>query len=127
MKFRFYFIFIFVVIILSLTFWSNSNDESLESNIQGKWNIIKATRNGRKTSTFESGYFKFWHSDSIETNILGGKIVSFYHLNKKTIISNSKLPKIIVSKVDNDTLLLKAKISNYAFDFVLKKEQNYDK
>lgn len=108
-------------------FFSCSNEQDTTSLIQGKWNIIKASRNGRKTSTFENGYFQFSGSDSIETNILGEKVSTIYHLENKTIISGSILPKIIVNKVNKDSLFLRTKISSFIFDFILKKNKDYEK
>ena len=126
MKYSLNYLYIFVFTTLIHVFSSCSSDENLKSNIHGKWDIIKASRNGKRTFTFESGYFRFWHTDSIETNILGQKTVSYYQLNKKTIISDSNLPKIVVNKVVRDTLWIRTKFNIYVFDFMLKKNKNYE-
>ena len=89
--------------------------------LQSKWMIDKAMRNGRVTSTLEKGFFKFWHNDSLETNILGQIVKTKYKINKNIIVSESELPSISVVDIGTDTLVLETKISKYLFSLILTK------
>ncbi|MBK7096697.1 MAG: hypothetical protein IPH57_17145 [Saprospiraceae bacterium] len=67
-----------VTVMLAACSWSDLNSE-----IQGNWNIVNASRNGRPTSTFEDGYIRIWNNDSLETNITGDLIKTNFKLQKK--------------------------------------------
>ncbi len=110
--------FLIISILVTITFSCTSNVQ-INEQIQSKWIVDKAMRNGRLTSTMENGFFKFWHLDSLETNILGEKIKAHYHLDKNIIICSSELPQFTVDKAGADTLVLKTKISEYHFSFTL--------
>lgn len=111
--------------ILLLFFSCNSSDR-INSQLQGKWKLIDAYRNGRRTSTMENVYFNFWNKDSIETNIpISEKLIySSYKLDGNDIVLSSDLEKFYVDKISNDTLQLQTNISNYIFSFLLIKNKS---
>ena len=107
---------------LLFTIISCDNSKEINTNLQGKWKIINASRNGRSTLTLEKGYFEFWNHDSIRTNILGEILTASYNINDEIISSSSELSEIIVVKAKLDTIFLKTEISNYLFSFTLIKK-----
>jgi hypothetical protein len=91
------------------------------SDIQGNWSIVEASRNGRSTSTFENGYIRIWHNDSIETNITGDLIRSSYKYYKKKVITDDILPTFNVIKIEKDTLTFQFLLNETHFHLVLAK------
>ena len=115
---KIFFLFLaFIALLISFC----SCDSSVEANdkLQSKWVVHKAYRNGRVTSTMEKGFFKFWHNDSIETNILGESTKSTYIIQKNIVVADSELPKLTVSNIGKDTLIMETKINKYRFSFTL--------
>ena len=109
-----------------LLFSSCNSSDKLNSKLQGKWNLKDAYRNGRKTSTMENVYFRFWNKDSIETNIpISEKLIySSYLIEGNDILLSSDLEKFNVNKISSDTLQLRTTISNYLFSFLLIKNKS---
>lgn len=107
------------IIILFMIFSSCDSTAETNKQLQSNWMIIKAVRNGRMTSTLQDGIIRFWHNDSIETNIFGGISKSSYLIDKNTIVSDSELPNFIVNSIGKDTLILETKIKKYQFSFTL--------
>jgi hypothetical protein len=112
---------LFFFIFLCFTIISCNNSIKANANLQGKWEIINASRNGRNTLTLEKGYFEFWNNDSIETNILGEILKTNYELKNNIIFTSSELSTISVVKAKLDTIFLETEISNYLFSFTLVK------
>ena len=112
--------FIFFTFFIVLTSFC-SCDSSAERNgkLQSNWIVHKAYRNGRVTSTMEKGFFRFWHLDSMETNILGETTKSTYIIQKNIIVTDSELPQFTVDNIGKDTLVLETKINKYRFSFTL--------
>jgi hypothetical protein len=105
-----------VSIMLAACSWSDLNSE-----IQGKWDIVNASRNGRPTSTFEDGFIRIWNNDTIETNITGDLIKTKFKLQKKMILTDDKLPVFTVVNIEKDTMTFQFKINETHFHLVLSK------
>lgn len=103
-------------ILLGACSWNDLNSE-----IQGNWNIINASRNGRPTSTFENGFIRIWNNDSLETNITGDLIRTNYKLQKKMILTDDKLPVLNVINKEKDTMAFQFIINETHFHLVLSK------
>ena len=99
----------------------------LNSELQGTWHIAQASRNGRNTSTFENGYFKFWNNDSLETNITGEIIKTNYNLQKKIVLSDGILPDFDVISNELDTMTFQFVINETHFHLVLSKTDHENK
>lgn len=108
--------------LIALTFLAGAcslND--INSEIQGNWNIINASRNGRPTSTFENGFIRIWNNDSLETNITGDLIRTNYKLQKKMILTDDNLPVFNVINNEKDTMTFQFIINETHFHLVLSK------
>lgn len=118
--------FLLIFFSIFLFFFSCNSSDRINSQLQGKWKLRDAHRNGRRTSTMENVYFNFWNKDSIETNMpISEKLIySSYKLDGNDIVLSSALEKFCVDKINNDTLHLQTNISNYIFSFVLIKNKS---
>lgn len=105
-----------VTVMLAACSWSDLNSE-----IQGNWNIVNASRNGRPTSTFEDGYIRIWNNDSLETNITGDLIKTNFKLQKKMILTDDILPVLNVINIEKDTMTFQFVINETHFHLVLSK------
>lgn len=110
-----------IVILSTVIITSSCKNGDSNSRIQGSWKIDSATRNGRPTLTFESGYMRFWNKDSIETNFTGEIIKTNYKYSRKKILTGNVLPDLTVNKIENETLAIEFFLYDIHFYFLLTK------
>ncbi len=92
----------------------------LETNdLEGKWDIIDAFRDGRRTQTLKKGYFEFKSDTILKTNILKDTFEYEYILNRNTInVDDLHQAKYTIKYLANDTLVLDTRLSKFDFRFV---------
>ena len=88
----------------------------------GKWIIVEASRNNKKTNTLDGDFF-FFEQKIITTNFQGAENQAEYQLTNQ----NLKLTKGMdytfhLHKSQDQMLIMTTKIQNAAFEFKLKKE-----
>jgi len=89
-----------------------------ENELVGKWNIIKANRNGKETKSLESGYFNFKNGQIVTTNIFGTKDSVPYSFSEKNIMINTQMPlDIKVVKISGDTMIFNSKMRMFDMEF----------
>ena len=97
--------------------------EKEKINLQGKWNIVNANRNGKPTSTLEHAYFDFLSDSLLMTNILREDITVNYEIRDNKIWQSGSTPLVYhIVEIVQDSLVLETKIKNYDFIFYLKKD-----
>ncbi|MEO1626838.1 MAG: hypothetical protein AAFV25_16920, partial [Bacteroidota bacterium] len=71
----------------------NSDLEISNDQLLGYWEVLAATRNGKRTESLKDAYFNFQEDGQMETNILGEPLNSSYELSG-TAITQSGPPKL---------------------------------
>jgi hypothetical protein len=111
------------VICLSVLFVSCKNDETILSNpdLDGKWDFVKAIRNGKETKTLSSGYFEFDESTNmIESNIFQVPEDKVYSIEDNTIkIKGQESYDLNIVRLEGDTMHLKGNIWKFKMEFLL--------
>jgi hypothetical protein len=101
-------------------------DPQISYDLNGKWDIIKATRNGKETKTLKSGYFEFDSiSNSITSNIFQVPEDKTYVIEKNVIsVTGKEKMTFRILGYSNDSLHLASKIWKYDMQFLLIKEDS---
>lgn len=89
--------------------------------LEGRWNIHKAARNGKITTTLEDGYFLFSSDTTLQTNIF--EEVKEYQMtkNKKGFIQHYREVGNVqydIQIISKDSITLNADIQDYKFMFL---------
>lgn len=104
-----------------------SDPEIEQENIYGNWEVIAAKRNNRLTSTLKDGYFKFFESGEMETNIYGGAQRFQMSINGETIEQTGDQDATYkIRMLQNDTLHMSSTIQKYYFDFLAVKRDSIE-
>lgn len=113
----------FYMLIAIALFFSCKSDKTApeQYDLEGKWNIYEASRDGELTTTLEDGYFLF--RDSImETNILGNPIEGKYIFESEAFRHDSSLPATYkITEYSSDTMQLRTEIREFDFIFKLQR------
>ncbi len=92
------------------------------SSIQGDWELVSATRDGKLTRTVDGALFSFdFTNQSMTTDLLGSEASSPFHMEKSTIVQ--EIPGIeyeIIAQTDT-SLQLTMTMRNTDFGFLLKR------
>jgi len=89
--------------------------------LEGKWDIYEAYRDGNLTTTLEDGFFEFQDSQMV-TNILGSPIDGVYILDNKSIQHESSLSATYhISNYSSDSMELETEIRGFDFLFKLQR------
>ena len=97
-------------------------EKSAEVDIKGYWEIVKASRDNKSTSTLENAFINIDSDSTLITNLLRKEIQSSYVRDNDVIRQSS--PELIeyqILNLTNDTLELHTEIRGYDFNFVLLK------
>ncbi len=95
-----------------------------QSDILGRWEIEKATRNNRPTESLDRAFFEFKNTGSMLTNLLGEEQELGYRLTGNTILQEgSQELKYIVESISKDKMTLTLAMSGFNFRFQLVKTQ----
>lgn len=110
----------FITIFIACKGDNNTGYESLD--IEGKWSIEAALRNGKRTTTLKDGYIEFNKEGKLITNILGRKTTSNYELKDNFLNSDGDfLYGFTIDKIVGDTLILSGKMKTFDMAFYLLK------
>ncbi len=92
------------------------------SSLKGKWYIIDALRNGRKTKSLESGFFEFGENGKVITNIFGSNEQYNYSFkDKKIVIDSPQELKMEIIKYVPDTIFSSIKLKLFQVDMLMVK------
>lgn len=92
----------------------------------GRWEIEKATRNGRATESLDGLYMVFGTSNRFETNLSGVPEIGVY-LQEEEVIKTEGVSLAMnyeLALLTDSTMRLKSSYSNYRFDFSFLKVAN---
>ncbi len=96
--------------------------------LNGRWEIQEARRNGRVTQSLEGAFFEFRSDGSMLTNLMGKEEEHPYELQQKGILQKSQ-PKDILYKIDelsDSKLGLSMTIRKFDFQLKLDKTKTTD-
>ena len=116
--------------LLALTWgliWSSckTDPDFPREDLIGRWEVLDAERDGNKTKSLNKGYFEFYDSERLFTNILNTKDTISYELSgNKLNLLNQKYSFNVV-RLMNDSLTLNTRIkkTNFKILFVRSDEQ----
>lgn len=104
---------------------SCQNENLLQKQIQGKWNVANAERNGKATSTLEDAFFLFEGDSLLTTNILRSIISVPYKLKDQKILQSGMPPiEYEIEEIFEDSLILSTQIRDYHFKFFLARDSS---
>ncbi len=98
--------------------------EVRKEELYGKWNIIKAERNGRETTYLRGGYLVIEPNGNMIVNITGAEEKGMYKLVDKTLqVHDTK--EFIIEHASSDSLTIRYPLSlDQTFMFYLIKHKN---
>ena len=116
--------FLFLLIVTSCSEDASTFDAS---DLEGKWNVTSAYRNGKATRTFSNAYFIFSADQTMETNFSGDLIQASYELEDGSIIQQGD-PSVRYDLANwaDTSVTLRFQIQDFNFEFVLGREEAND-
>lgn len=116
-----------IIIVFSFVFFSACKEEKEAvqyGDIQGEWELIRAERNGRITTTFEKSHFNFTDDTILSTNIPYLQTIGKVRLEESQLLTEgNKIENASVQLIDSTgNLLFKTDIKDYKFEFLLKRQ-----
>lgn len=101
----------------------NKSETSIQrSQIEGKWNITHAFRDGQRTDSVAEGYFSFSSNSLFETNIPGLPNGQNFDFKNGTLQIHGDTCHYQFSNVTDSTANLRVTIRKMPFLFELKKK-----
>ncbi len=103
---------------------SSGADEFTYDDIQGKWKLIEAQRNGISTTTFQKAIFTFSPDSIFTTNIPALENLGKVQLDgNNLILDDSKMDNSRIYLIDSTgQMRITADIMHYKFVFLLKRK-----
>ncbi len=116
-----------VSVVIFIAFFGCSQDKNDVNLLIGRWDVVNATRNNKATSTLSDAYFEFVNDTLMMTNILR-RDLEFPYVLEDDAIRQLGTPPITYKIVESfaDSLVLSSQISNYQFQFFLRRSFQQD-
>lgn len=92
------------------------------ASVNGRWEVVAATRNGESTESVNGAFFELKDNDVLLTNIMGEEAESKYLLDGNLIVSKGQ-PEMVyeVKKLADSTMALGMSIPKYEFELILER------
>lgn len=115
----------FIVFILLIVFLMTSckSDNSIVdfTELNGRWNLYKAERNGNETSTLDKAFFEI-STDKFSHNLEGDSLsYNYTRENRMLKLEDGMLRDLKIVSLLNDTLVASSEISKFNFKFIMTK------
>lgn len=112
------------IFLLLITSCNEDKSQFDSSDLEGKWTVVSASRNGKATRTFSNAYFIFSSDQSLETNFSGDLIQAAYELKDGTIIQQGDpVVRYDLANWADTSVTLRFQIQEFNFEFVLGREE----
>lgn len=115
---------IFLLLLFS-TLMACGNDASEDQGpqLEGRWEIDRALRNGRPAESLAKLFFEFGEDASFSTNISGEVETGTFEVVEEEITTTGmSLPMVYkVGTLTDSTLVMKSSLSRYRFEFFLRR------
>ncbi len=117
---------ILVLILFVSTNISCSADRSNDEKLDGRWSVVDALRNGRKTGTLQDAFFEFRADTLMTTNIFGEEQGYDFELTSGGFKQLGS-PEIdyVIERLKGDTLVFSTVINRYNFHFTAVRDTVY--
>ncbi len=91
--------------------------------LEGHWEVTKATRNGRPTESLDGAFFTFLSDGSVTSNLLGDTMTVSYSLKEDTIYQEFNTPIIyLIQEIEIPVMVVKTTLRSTPFQFYLEKK-----
>ena len=119
---------VFMLVVVFLVFGCKSDSNPLEeltvTDLNGKWIIYHATRNGNVTKSLEKGNFVFQDDSLVSSNLFStSNNLNFTYANGAIVVEDEpNFNALKVEKFTKDTLILSSRLKGFDMEFYLLKE-----
>lgn len=90
------------------------------SQLQGRWNVNKALRNGKETITMQSAYFMFPNDKSVISNLINNEESTTFTLSGNKLSMGDFVFE--VEEFDGSNMKMSGKINEFDLELYLRKE-----
>ncbi len=113
---------IFVLLIVSLPVACKSDQSIVDmTELNGRWSLHKAERNGNETSTLDKAFFEI-SNDKFSHNLEGDSLSYSYTREGELLkLDGGMLRDLQIEALHNDTLVATSEIANFNFKFTMTK------
>ena len=111
----------FYALLTLFSFASCHQDNVNDDLLKGKWNIVKAARNGKITTTLEDGFFDFKSDTILRSNIFDQEKEYRMTKNEKGFLQHDREVGNVqydIQVISSDSMTLNADIKDYKFLFL---------
>ena len=115
---------LFFVLFFALTACTDDAPPVEDASLEGRWELVRASRNNRPTTTLDSLYYIFSPDGVLETNLLGDAQQGRYVARDDGFIETAgvRVPMTYEVRELTDSLLrLRSDYEGFQFDFVLQR------
>lgn len=91
-----------------------------EESITGRWQVIGATRNMKRTESVNGAFFEFLEAGQLYTNIEGEDKETTYQLSGDKIVEEQMTYQ--VTKFEDSLMIMNMNIPNFKFELLLEKQ-----
>lgn len=114
-----------IILLLFAVYSCRQPEEIQEEGLYGRWDIIRAERNGKETGYLRNGYFIIQPDGSMTVNITGEDEKGNYAFdNNKLIMAEDKI--FVIRSLKNDSLTVDYDTGNSDFVFYMTKNMEDD-
>ena len=117
---------LFVLFLFLLSACEEDAPPAAAAQLEGRWELVRATRNNRPTTTLDSLYYQFEEGGVLETNLLGEAQRGRYLRRDDGFIETAevRVPMTYEVRELTDSLLrLRSDYEGFQFDFTLRRER----
>jgi hypothetical protein len=109
---------------MTLFLFACGNEEKFDQNaLLGHWELVTATRDGRRAPSVEGAYFNFLEDGALQTNIASSPETATYKVEGMVIQQRESRFEIdyTIEELTDTSLVLTTELRNAQFRFFLKK------
>lgn len=109
---------------IAMLLFACGNEEKFDQNtLLGHWELVNATRDGRRAPSVEGAYFDFMEDGALQTNIASSPETATYKLEGMVIQQRESRFEIdyTIEELTDTTLVLTTELRNAQFRFFLRK------
>ena len=101
---------------------ASEEDGKISYQLDGRWTLEKAERNGKETQTLKGAFFHFRPEEQLTTNIMGSEVRSDYVLKDDEILQKEPREiKYVIKQYKDSTMTLQTELRDTEFQFLLKR------
>lgn len=115
---------LFILAFLVFIFGCRANDNTLNKNIIGTWDVYASEINNKPNGFMEDAWFTFSENSTVQSNLFeGGEPKKFSIDNSELFIDTKDKFLMQISRLENDTMYLEGKLKFYYMEYFLVKRK----